>query len=92
MWRANPGDWRTNASRGAICSPARLEPSQIDLALRAAAAIGTPLAGVDLLPSMTGETYVLEVNAVPGWQVLSRTLELDVAKLVLALVGQMDSA
>ena len=36
--------------------------------MRAAAALGAPMAGVDLLPGPQGEWYVLEVNAVPGWR------------------------
>ncbi len=51
-----------------------------NLALAAAAAVGCPLAGVDLLPAADGELYVLEVNAVPGWKALARTLRLDVAR------------
>jgi len=31
---------------------------------------------------------VLEVNAVPGWKALARTLRLDVAGMVLALLEQ----
>ena len=41
------------------------------------------LAGVDLLPCRDGKLYAIEVNAVPGWQALSRTLKIDVAALVL---------
>ncbi len=61
-----------------------MRPSQ--LARRAAAAIGAPVAGVDLLPGATGALYAIEVNAVPGWQALSRVLEVDVARHVLEFV------
>lgn len=83
MRRSNPKDWRTNVSRGAKGEPCELTAEQCDLALRAAAAVGAPLAGVDLLPANSGVTYVLEVNAVPGWQALSRACQIDVASLVL---------
>jgi ribosomal protein S6--L-glutamate ligase len=46
------------------------------------------LAGVDLLPGCDGRLYALEVNAVPGWRALGRTLDLDVAALVLEYVAQ----
>jgi glutathione synthase/RimK-type ligase-like ATP-grasp enzyme len=49
------------------------------LALRAAAAVHAPVAGVDLLPARDGGLYVLEVNAVPGWKALARTLDVDIA-------------
>ena len=45
--------------------------------------MGTPLAGVDVLPGNDGQLYVLEVNAVPGWKALARTLNRDVARLIL---------
>ncbi len=83
MRRSNPDDWRTNVSRGAKAEPCELSANQCELALRAAAAVGAPFAGVDLLPANNGITYVLEVNAVPGWQALSRACQVDVARLVL---------
>jgi ribosomal protein S6--L-glutamate ligase len=81
--RRNPLDWRTNVSRGARAERVELEPQWAELARRAAAAVGAPLAGVDLLPARDGRLWVLEVNAVPGWQALARTLEVDVARHVL---------
>ena len=81
--RRNPNDWRTNVSRGARMEPVDPPPRLVEMALRAADAVGAPLAGVDLLPARGGKVYVLEVNAVPGWRALARTLNVDVAALVL---------
>jgi ribosomal protein S6--L-glutamate ligase len=81
--RSNPNDWRTNVSRGATMAPADPPPHLADMARRAADALGAPLAGVDLLPARDGQVYVLEVNAVPGWRALAKTLDIDVAALVL---------
>jgi len=81
--RTNPLDWRTNVSRGAKAEPLELTPGLVEMARRAAAAVGAPLAGVDLLPGADGELYAIEVNAVPGWMALGRTLEVDVAGRVL---------
>jgi glutathione synthase/RimK-type ligase-like ATP-grasp enzyme len=83
MRRCNPLDWRTNVSRGATTEPFVPDQSLIELARTAAAAAGAPLVGVDVLPAQDGRRYVLEVNAVPGWKALSRTLQIDVAALVL---------
>lgn len=88
MRRTNPHDWRTNISRGAVGESAELTSAERDLALRSAAAIGAPLAGVDLLTGHDGRTLVLEVNAVPGWQGLSRATGVDVASLLLACLTQ----
>ena len=86
--RRNPHDWRTNVSRGAIAEPVELPDEWAEMALRAADAVGTPLAGVDLLPAGDGAPYVLEVNAVPGWKALAAALHVDVATAVLEFVAQ----
>lgn len=87
MKRRNPLDWRTNVSRGAKTEQLELTPELADLAHRAADSVGASLAGVDVLPSKDGRLYVLEVNAVPGWKALARTLEVDVAAKVLEFVA-----
>lgn len=83
MKRINRADWRTNVSRGATTEPLELDARLVDLARRAAAATGAVLAGVDILPARDGRLCVIEVNAVPGWQSLARTLGVDIAALVL---------
>ena len=92
MRRCNPHDWRTNVSRGA--TPERFTPDNqlVDLARRAATALGAPLAGVDILPGSDGTLYVIEVNAVPGWQALSTVSDVDVAAMVLDLVVRLATA
>jgi RimK family alpha-L-glutamate ligase len=92
MRRCNPNDWRTNVSRGATTEPLQLDASLAQMARTAAKVVGAPVAGVDLLPARDGHVYVLEVNAVPGWKALARTLNLDVARLVLDYVSQMHHA
>lgn len=88
MKRRNQLDWRTNISRGAKAEMHKPVAAEIDLARRAANAIGAPLAGVDLLPGRDGRLYAIEVNAVPGWQALSRVSGVDVAALVLGHLEQ----
>ncbi len=83
MRRRSRGDWRTNVAQGGSAEPTRLGPEEERLALRAAAALGAPLAGVDLLPGPGGEWYVLEVNAVPGWRALAPATGVDVAAAVV---------
>lgn len=85
--RANDRDWRTNVSRGARVERCAAPPEVTELAVRAAAAVGAPLAGVDILPGNDGRLYVLEVNAVPGWRGLAAALKLDVARLVWNFVA-----
>lgn len=86
MRRANDADWRTNISRGARGEPLQPDAELRQMARRAAAAVGAPLAGVDVLPDRRGGRFVLEVNAVPGWRGLARACDEDVAALVLEFV------
>jgi RimK family alpha-L-glutamate ligase len=87
MRRRNPLDWRTNVSRGATAEPFTPDEAMIDIARRAAAAVGAPLAGVDLLPARDGNLYVIEVNAAPGWKALAACTGVDVAQWVLDYVA-----
>jgi RimK family alpha-L-glutamate ligase len=87
MRRRNLLDWRTNISRGATAEPLEVTSDIAELAFRAAAAIGAPLAGVDLLPGRDGTLYAIEVNAVPGWKALARSTGIDVAAEVLAAIA-----
>ncbi len=88
MRRRNPLDWRTNVSRGATTEAFVPDAALCELARRAAQTVGALIAGVDLLPARDGTLYAIEVNAVPGWKALARTLDLDVASLVLEYVQQ----
>lgn len=76
-------DWRTNVAQGGRAEPATLGEDAERLALRAAAAVGAVVAGVDLLPGPTGAWYILEVNAVPGWRALAPVTRVDVAGRLL---------
>ncbi len=84
MKRINRGHWITNISQGGTgeaYSPTRFET---DLAIRAARSLGAHFAGVDLLYDADRNPFVVEVNAVPGWQAISEVLQVDVASRMLA--------
>ncbi len=66
-------------AQGGRGEPVRVTVDEERLALAAAAALGAPIAGVDLLPRRDGGWYVLEVNAVPGWRALAPVTGVDVA-------------
>lgn len=69
MRRTAPtGDWRTNLAVGGGAEPFSPPVDWLIAARRAAAALETEIAGIDLLPAADGGPLVLEVNAVPGWR------------------------
>jgi ribosomal protein S6--L-glutamate ligase len=84
--RAN-GGWRTNVAQGGTGEPVAVGRAESELALRAAAAVGAPVAGVDLLPGTDGTCYVLEVNAVPGWRALAPVTGIDVAAALVEFLA-----
>jgi ribosomal protein S6--L-glutamate ligase len=80
---AAPGEWRTNISLGGSRRPATPSPEACGLAIRAAAAVGGELVGVDLLPDERGPR-VVEINgavdftdeyALDGRDVFARAIE-----------------
>lgn len=83
MRRYGNGDWRTNVAQGGRGEVVRPSADEERLALRAAAALGAPMAGVDLMLGPQNEWYVLEVNAVPGWRALAPTTGVDVADAIV---------
>lgn len=78
MERRSEG-WRTNLARGGTARRVALGEDTARLAIRAAAAVGADYAGVDILTGRDGQTYVLEVNGIPGWKGLQEATGLDVA-------------
>jgi RimK family alpha-L-glutamate ligase len=86
MKRCSHGDWRTNVAQGGTAERTELTREQSVLAIRAAEAVGCPVAGVDLLPGPVGELFVIEVNAVPGWRALATATGVDVAGEVVKYV------
>ena len=83
MKRHANGGWRTNVAQGGRAEAFQVAASERALALRAASAVGCPMAGVDLLPGPDGEWYVLEVNAVPGWRALAPVTGIYVASRII---------
>lgn len=88
MRRHAHGDWRTNVAQGGRGDPVACTPDEERLALAAAAAVGAPVAGVDLLPRPGGGYHVIEVNAVPGWRALAPVTGIDVARAIVRFVAE----
>ena len=83
---AAAGEWRTNVSLGSRAAAVTLPDEWSALAVRAAAVVGADYAGVDLLPTVDGRVFVLEVNGIPGWEGLQRATGIDVAASLVTLL------
>ena len=75
--------WRANIARGAIPRAVALGERERSLALAAAGALETDVAGVDLIVAPDGEVVVLEINGIPGWQALQSVCEEDLTARVI---------
>ncbi len=91
MRRRSPHDFRTNVSRQARPEPVQLTDQERDWALRASAAVGTRIAGVDILYDRSGAGFVIEVNGVPGWRALSRVTSCDIASEIIQSLERRQS-
>lgn len=83
-------DWRTNIALGGRGEPIAPAEHDCHLALQAAQTCGAEIAGVDLVHDMNGQSFVLEVNAVPGWRALGSVTGIDVAGEIITYLESND--
>ncbi len=79
---ASAGEFRANLHRGGTASKADLSAQEKRIAIRAAAALGLGIAGVDLLRSKRGP-LILEVNASPGLEGIEAATGVDVSDQII---------
>jgi RimK family alpha-L-glutamate ligase len=84
--------WRANIARGARPRAVALSAAERDLALAAAVALETDVAGVDLLVAPDGEIVVVEVNGIPGWQALQSIYDEDITMRVAGMCERLVTA
>ncbi len=81
--------WITNTARGASTESCALDPDLVDLALRAAKAVGGGMLAVDLIERSTGELLVTEVNHTMEFHGLASATEVDIADLIVGHVQEV---
>jgi RimK family alpha-L-glutamate ligase len=86
---AGVGEWRTNLACGGQAEPFAPPDDWLSIARQAAAAVGTEIAGVDLIPTPDGGVAVLEVNGVPGWRGLEAATGADITGAVAEYVERL---
>jgi ribosomal protein S6--L-glutamate ligase len=79
------GDFRANLHRGAQSCAVALSVAEANMAIRAAAAVGLAVAGVDILRTDHGPV-VIEVNSSPGLEGIEAATEIDVAGQIVDFV------
>ncbi|MBC7386121.1 MAG: RimK family alpha-L-glutamate ligase [Cryobacterium sp.] len=87
MLRTAPtGEFRSNIHRGGEGSPITLPASYRRIAIRAAAAFGLGVAGVDLMEGPSGPT-VLEVNSSPGFEGIEKATKRNIAATIMRFLA-----
>ncbi|MHA2140580.1 MAG: ATP-grasp domain-containing protein [Candidatus Thorarchaeota archaeon] len=86
MQRVSDGGLVTNIHSGG--TPRINDIDVSDLSLRAADAVKGRLVGVDIIPDRSGDMWVLEVNATPGWTGLQRVTGIDIGEKVADAISR----
>jgi tetrahydromethanopterin:alpha-L-glutamate ligase len=82
--------WITNVKQGGQPLAVVPGPKMERLAIAAAEAVGTAIAGVDVLVTADGLPTVLEVNSMPAWSGLQKVSERNIAEAIaLALMDEL---
>jgi len=75
--------WKTNLYTGAKPEPLEITNELENLAIKAAKAVKTEIAGVDIVESENG-LLVLEVNSIPGFIGLQKVTEVNIAEEIIS--------
>ena len=77
--------WVNNIAAGGRCEGVDVEANLklSTLALQASSALDIDYCGVDIIQSISGEYYVLEVNSVPAWKGLQSVTDTNIAQLLV---------
>jgi ribosomal protein S6--L-glutamate ligase len=83
--RAKEGEFRSNLHRGGTASLIKITPEERSTAVRAAAAMGLNVAGVDILRSNHG-SVIMEVNSSPGLEGIEKATGKDIAGMIIDFI------
>lgn len=75
--------WVNNVASGGRCEAVEMNAQMEALAINAAAAVGIDYCGVDVIQSVSGEYYVLEVNSIPAWRGLQSVTNFNIAEMLV---------
>jgi ribosomal protein S6--L-glutamate ligase len=86
--QSQAGEFRSNIHRGGTGEPVELSEAEKIIAIKASAALGLSIAGIDLLRSNRGP-LVMEVNASPGLEGIETTTKIDVAGKIIEFIEKL---
>jgi ribosomal protein S6--L-glutamate ligase len=87
MRRAKEGEFRSNLHRGGSAELIKITPEERSTAVRAAAAMGLNVAGVDILRSNHGPV-IMEVNSSPGLEGIEKATGKDIAGMIIDFIAK----
>lgn len=87
MQRVAEDGFVTNIKAGG--TPRANEINVDDLAVKAAGAVNGRLVGVDIIPDIDGNLWVLEVNATPGWTGLQKITEKSISDIIAGRISRV---
>ncbi|MHA1485450.1 MAG: ATP-grasp domain-containing protein [Candidatus Thorarchaeota archaeon] len=76
----------SNIHSGGLARPNDVDVSS--LAVQAAKAVRGKFVGVDIIPDKTGNLWVLEVNATPGWTGLQSVTDFDITERIADILSK----
>lgn len=77
----------TNIHSGGIPQKNTLDVT--DLSIRAAKSVKGRIVGVDIIPDLEGNLWLLEANATPGWTGLQQVTEFNISERIAHSLGQI---
>jgi len=83
MKRTGHHNWINNVAAGGNCEAIMPNEAMENVAINAAKAVDIDYCGVDIIQSVSGEYYVLEVNSIPAWKGLQSVTNVNIAALLV---------
>lgn len=83
MKRTAHHHWVNNVAAGGDCECVTPNEEMVNIAINAAKAVEIDYCGVDIIESVSGEYYVLEVNSIPAWKGLQSVTKVNIAQLLV---------
>ncbi|MEA3507563.1 MAG: RimK family alpha-L-glutamate ligase [Synergistota bacterium] len=75
--------WRTNVAQGARVMPVEADGAMEAMALEAAKVVDAEYLGIDILRTVDGRTFLLELNGIPGWKGLLKATGINAGEALL---------